>query len=254
MRIITSPSGVRIGIAGARKSQPAPTLLVLATGIEQTLSRNEVYAKSGRFLSRKGFIHASVDVPCHGHDLLPGETGTMEAALWDWRKRIEQGSALVPEFTAKVSAAIDFLIASGCTDPDRIAVCGNSRGGFMALHAAAADERIKCAAAFVPVTDLLALREFEGMDTNPTVNDLALRHHAHKLAGRPVWIAIGSNDTRVSTDCAVELARKITGESIARGLRPLVDLHVVSAEGHSLHPTARKEAAEWIAQAVQNDV
>ncbi len=75
MKILTTPRGVRIGIAGSRQPQHAPTVFVFATGIEETLSRSNVYNKTGRFLARRGFAVVSLDVPCHGRDLLPGETG-----------------------------------------------------------------------------------------------------------------------------------------------------------------------------------
>ncbi len=252
MHILTTPDGVRVGIVGRKKPQPAPTLLVFATSIEQTLSPRESYNKTSRFLMRRGYISVSLDVPCHGHDLRPGETGTMEAALADWRKRIEQGDALVDEFVRRVSSAISFLVDTGWTDAGKIAACGTSRGGFMAMHVAAADERVRCAAGLSPVTSLLALREFAGSEDNDAVRRLDLRNFAGKLADKSVWIAIGNNDTRVGTDHAVDLARKIAAESLARGRRPMVELHVTATQGHSLPPAARREAAKWIAGALED--
>jgi dienelactone hydrolase len=220
---------------------------VIALSIEETLTHGAGYIRAGEILADKGFLCACIDAPAHGKDILPGESGDSSEALTNWRKRVENGHTLVPEFASKASSVIDYLIETGQTDPSKIAVCGTSRGGFLALHVAAADPRMKCVAAFAPVTDLLALREFGGMEKDKITNQLALRNVAGKLADRPVWIAIGNNDTRVGTDFAVELARKIAQEAVARKAQPLVELHVVAAAGHALHETAHEEAAEWIA-------
>lgn len=251
MKIFTTPDRIRFGIAGSVKPEPAPTLLTFASSMEQALSRTQWYNKTGRSLTSKGFLVISLDLPAHGEDVLPGEVGTMETGLADWRRRIEGGSNIVADFTSKVSSVIDFVIDSGWTDPRKIATCGTSRGGFMALHAAAADDRIKCAAGLAPVTDLAALREFAGLEEDETVRGLRLHNCAVKLAGKWIWISIGNRDTRVSTELAIDLAKDIVGESVAQGMRPMVELHVTANEGHGVHPTARRDAAKWIAQAME---
>lgn len=251
MRILTTKSGVRVGVLGNRTGKPAPTLLVFVMSIEDTLKHGAGYIKAGEILAEKGFLCACIDALAHGKYLLPGESGDSSEALTNWRKRIESGHTLVPEFVSRASSVIDYLIETGQTDPSKIAVCGTSRGGFLALHVAAADARVKCVAAFASVTNLLALREFGGMEKDKATNQLALRNVAGKLADRPVWIAIGNNDTRVGTDFAVELARKISQEAVARKAQPLVELHVVAAAGHALHATAHEEAAEWIAASIE---
>ena len=65
---------------------------------------------------------------------------------------------------------------------------------FFRLHC------VKCVAAFAPVTDLLALREFRGMEKHAATRSLAIINYADKLAGRPIWLCIGNQDDRVDTD------------------------------------------------------
>ena len=58
--------------------------------------------------------------------------------------------------TSDVTAAIDFLRSGEhpSVDPDRIAVAGHSLGGWAAVLAAAADQRLRAVAAFGAVADL----------------------------------------------------------------------------------------------------
>ena len=115
-----------------------------------------------------------------------------------------------------------------------MAACGTSRGGFAALHFAAADPRVKCVAAFAPVTDLGALTEFRGAEQNPLVARLALEHRADDLAGRAIWLIIGDRDDRVGTDNVIRFARSVTAASLKNGETAHVTLHVVpEPKGHT---------------------
>ena len=118
----------------------------------------------------------------------------------------------------------------------------------MALHLAAADPRVKCVAAFAPVTNLLALSEFAAAKDHVAAKALSLANHAERLAGRPVWMCIGNHDERVSTDDAIAFTRRLTAVGVAAGKSktPPVELHVMPSPGHSIHATAHQEAAAWI--------
>jgi peptidyl-prolyl cis-trans isomerase A (cyclophilin A) len=233
---------VRFGLLGARGPAPAPTLFAFAASAEDTLT-NPDFARIGHLLARHGFLCASLDIPCHGRDVRKGEQA---GSLAGWRARLEKGDGLVPGFTKKVSAVLDYLVKEGYTDPRMVAACGTSRGGFLALHAAAAEPRIRCVAAFAPVTDLLALREFAGMDRPGPAKALALASHADMLAGRAVWLCIGNHDERVGTDLGIAFTRKVVAASVARKKAANVEMHVVATVGHSIHATAHDEAAVWL--------
>jgi dienelactone hydrolase len=234
--------GVRFGLLGSKGTTPAPTLFILAGSLEDALG-NDDFAKVGRLLLKKGFVCVSVDVPCHGKDL----KGSKQTGIAGWRERLENGQDLVLPFTKNVSAVLDHLIKEGITDGKRVAICGTSRGGFMAVHAAAAEPRIRCVAAFAPVTDLLALREFTGMEKNAPTRNLDLRKHADKLAGRSLWLCIGNNDQRVGTDQAIDFTRKVVAASAAQKKPADLQLHVMDTIGHRIHASAHEEAAAWFA-------
>ncbi|HJT79195.1 MAG TPA: prolyl oligopeptidase family serine peptidase, partial [Gemmataceae bacterium] len=241
--LLHTPDGIEFGLLGDKPKAPAPTLFVFANDIRGTLADFTHYNKVGSLLARQGFLSVSLDLPCHGKDNKEKVTN----ALAGWRKRLEAGDDLVPGFTAKCTRVLDYLVREGYTDPGRVAACGTSRGGFMALHFAAADPRVRCVVGLAPVTDLLALTEFRGMEKSAAVNALALARVADKLAGRPVWVTIGNNDGRVGTDKVIAFTRDLVRASVARKEPPRVELHVLTNAGHSVHPAAHAEAAAWVA-------
>ena len=155
---LSTPDGIRFGLVGAKQTKPAPTLLIFAGSLEQSLE-DANYNGAGTVAAQHGFLLVSLDLPSHGRQKRVDE----RAGLDGWRDRIAKGENIVAQFVAQASSVLDFLIAQGYTDPARVAVSGTSRGGFLALHLAAADPRVHSVVAFAPVTDLLALREFAGI-------------------------------------------------------------------------------------------
>lgn len=226
-----------------RSDEPAPTLLLLAQTAEGTLM-TEPYCRLGRLLHARGWNVASLDLPCHGSDARAGEP----AELVGWAHRAAAGEDVVADFRRRVGEVVDDLVARGLADPARLAAAGTSRGGFLALHAAAGDPRIRSVAAFAPATDLLALREFSGQETSPLVRRLSLLHAAAALADRWAWMIIGHDDDRVGTDRAVALARAISAAAADAGTTPRVTLHVAPVPGHRSLAEWHDQAAEWLYQ------
>jgi len=246
VQILKTATGTRFGIWGDKPSRPAPTLFTFALSIEETLGSIK-YRQSGSRLADEGFLVVSLDLPCHGRDHRPGEPAGLEG----WRARIDRGIDVMALFVAQAAEVLDYLIANGYTDPKRVAACGTSRGGFAAMHFAAADPRVRCVAAFAPVTDLAALSEFQAIASSPLVERLALRKRAEKLAGRPVWIAIGDADARVDTDRAIALSRSISAAAHHKHLASQIELHVMpDCRGHATPLGASDQAAEWISDRV----
>jgi len=244
VQILNPPDLPSIGLWGTQVHYPAPTLLVFSATIDESLD-NPYFRQCGNALAEQGYLLVSLDLPGHGIDQRKGEPGGLGA----WRVRSDQDEDFVAPFTANVTKVLDYLIESGYTDPDRIAACGTSRGGFIALQCAAADPRIKATAAFAPVTDLMALREFSGASNIDHVANLSLLSRAESLAGRSLWIAIGDRDDRVSTDATVAFARQVTNVSLAREKPADVTLIVQpEPKGHTTPKGAPEEAAKWIAE------
>lgn len=237
----TTPNGVPYVIQGTIPETPSPVLLNIANDMESTLQLDQ-FNQVGKVLAAQGFLSVSLDFPSHGGDLRKGEAEGMTG----WRKRAEAGEPFIPEFIARASSVLDDLINTGRADPNRIAACGTSRGGFLMLHFAAADPRPKCIAAFAPLTHPYVLREFAGCEENPLARQLSVSGIAPRLAGRPIWIMIGNSDYRVETDLVIAFTRRVIEESMFQNLPYGMELHVMASDGHSLPTGSHEQAAAWI--------
>lgn len=220
---------------------PAPTLFLLAMAGEATLC-TEPYCRVGLLLRARGWNVISLDLPCHGADRRPGEP----AELAGWAARIRSGEDPVSGFCARAGAVAEHLVRTGVADPARLAVAGTSRGGFLAFHLAAANPLFGAVAAFAPVTDLAALREFAGLEQNPLVQSLALSNTVEKLSGRAAWITIGNRDERVGTDRCAAFAGALKQEASNRGQASRICFCLSSIPGHASHPDWHVEAAAWL--------
>ena len=241
--------GIEFGIWPGRPQKPAPTLIVLASTIQATLGQ-AYYRQCGNQLAEHGFLCVTIDLPCHGIQKRPDEP----EGIAGWRYRCDRQENFITDLNQRLSAVLTWLIEQQLTDPERIAVCGTSRGGYSALQYAASDSRVRCVAAFAPVTDLSKLSEFQGAENNPLVQALSLENSAPRLAGRSVWLIIGDRDLRVSTDSAVRFARQVTEQSLTAKVSPDVDLHVVAEpKGHTTPAGAPEMAATWILRKLSNN-
>ena len=69
---------------------------------------------------------------------------------WEWGGKMQ----------GDLTDGLNWMIAQGYTDPDRVCIHGASYGGYAALVAAyKTPEKYKCAASFAGVTDLEELRD-----------------------------------------------------------------------------------------------
>ena len=77
---------------------------------------------------------------------------------------------------------------------------------------------------------------------------MALERFAEKLAARPLYIAIGSQDARVRSDLAVEfMATILKLQAAAPPASPLVDFRVAKdSPGHSLDDRWYDEGARFL--------
>ena len=239
--IRNTPGGIRFGIVSAPGAAPAPTVVIFANTLERSLEDPD-FNRLGVLLRRqRGAVLVALDMPAHGADHRPGEAKTLAG----WRQRLAAGEDIVADLMPKVSSVLDFLVARGIVDPARIGVCGSSRGGFMALHYAAFDSRVKWAVVFAPVTNLLTLDEFHGMAGDARTRSLALVEIAPRLTRNPIWMSIGNNDDRVGTDFAIGLSRRIVEAALAQGKSPDLELHVYATQGHRNTPGEQDTAAAW---------
>lgn len=230
---------------GQPYTAPRPTILVFAVDAVTTLQTGQRYSDVADLLIPQGWLAVSTDLPAHGADVRAGESPT--TALTSWAKRFESGENIVPPFVAKVSAILDGLIAAKWTDPNRIAVMGVSRGGFLAMHVAATDSRVDLALGIVPVTDLRALTEFaDQQNDDGLAASVRLPLMVTQLSRVPIWLETPQVDTRVSAHLTVALAEELrmAGGSVA--------LHVEPGNVHTVPPMPVIEsAATWVQMMTQ---
>lgn len=242
-KFLKTDKGAPFAILGEKPAAPAPTLFVFGGDMRSSLMGEDVN-HLGRMLVPHGYLCVSVDMPCHGFDVRPGETG---GDLVHWKERVLKGENIVEVFDKHFSHVLDYLVSEKFTDPADVAVAGTSRGGFLAFHAAAADARVKQVVAFAPVTHLPALREFAGAEKDERVLALSPIHVADKLAGRPVWIVIGNSDARVSTSDCLELGLELVRKSKGKKNPIPVEIRLVGTIDHRLHATPKTEYGQWTA-------
>ena len=84
------------------------------------------------------------------------------------------------------------------------------------------------------------------MEELPLTRSLDLVGHAGKLAARNLWIVIGDQDERVSTQRAMELALAVSHASGSQRTGTRLQLHVEAAEGHRVPDRAYRRAARWL--------
>lgn len=237
-----TPGGVGYYLWGNLDFRNAPTLFILSGEAQKTLS-SPYFRQCGNQLAAEGYRCVSIDLPCHGKR----SDDAAKSGLVGWRMLVDADTDFVAQNNERLSEVLDHLIATGRTDPNRIAACGTSRGGFLALHFTAHDKRVGAVAAFAPVTDLLALSEFDGADENSLAKSLAIANVADQLAGRPVWIVIGDQDARVSTRSAMDTAAAITETSVRKEVESKMALHVLpEPRGHTTPKGSPEMAASWI--------
>ena len=246
-QILQTEKSVRFGILGDKPAKPAPTLIVLASSPEETLP-SPYFLQSGVMLMKQGYLCVSIDLPCHGLDTKPGEA----AGIAGWRQRLEAGQDLMADFVKRSGDMLDYLIANQYTDPNQIAACGTSRGGFSALHLTSFEKRIRCVVAMAPVTELLVVTEFKGMTHPERAAALSIINRAGELADRSVWIIIGDRDHRVGTNECITFARKLQAFAEEKQYTSTIDLHVpTEPQGHTTPRGAAEQSALWIAQQLQ---
>lgn len=246
MKLHRTSTGVPYGLIGHKiaSKSPAPTLFIFANTFD-AMQKELVYTEVARLLAPEGWISVILEPPCHGEDARDEEPKQLDG----WRYRVENDLPFLDAFNARATAVLDELIQQKLTDPDRVAACGTSRGGFVAYHFAAAEPRIKAVAGISPVTRLTALREFSTTTQPGKVEPLNAINLAPKLAGKAVWLSIGNNDARVNTDDAIAFTRAVVAASVRvdspNALIP-VDLIVARSSGHSKIDQAHELLARWL--------
>lgn len=176
----------------------------------------------------------SFTLPFHG----PGYDNN--TALELWTNEFRTHPEFLNEFFENCLKNIDYLIEQGIVDPEKIAVGGLSRGGFVATHLAARDPRLKYVLGFAPMTKL----PFEAGD------QWDLHGLIDKLVNKQVRFYIGNRDLRVGTQACFDFIYQLANTAFLHGHRsPPMELIITPSmgfKGHGTLPPVFKAGADWI--------
>ncbi|HEX4737474.1 MAG TPA: alpha/beta fold hydrolase [Allosphingosinicella sp.] len=142
-----------------------------------------------------------------------------------------------------VNDALAWLVKEGIGDPKRACVVGGSYGGYCALRAAQRDGSLyRCAVSFAGVSDLEALRKYDGEFLNSGANSDWWRTQAPDLKSvspinfpeqfsTPVLLVHGKMDQRVPVKQSRQMADRLkqAGKQVVYVEQPLGD-HFFSRE------------------------
>lgn len=159
-------------------------------------------------LVREGYLVMAVDPRGWGESGVPAGTGySREYQLV--QRAFLLGKTLVGMQVDDLLRSFDYLVSRADVDPQRVAVFGKSRGGLLALLAAALEPQIRKVAVEGTVLSYMAIvRARIHEDTTSIIipgvlRDFDLPDVAAALAPRPVWIV----DPRTATGARVPLAQ-----------------------------------------------
>lgn len=214
--------------------QPQPLanrLLLLSIGMDRGTSLYSFpYRITADEFIRAGHFAASFDTPCHGERTL-----RYGANIQGLCRALEHGDDPFEQFIVDAHAIIEDLSGRGIVLPNRIMVCGASRGAYFAIRLLAEDARISIGAGFAPVTDWSDLSEFDRIKHKPMVTRLALTHYVDRLAGKGLFLAIGHRDTRVSTLSCCRFYTELMDKMLRNGKDThLIDYYVTDDSGHTM--------------------
>lgn len=173
------------------------------------------------------------------------ETGKdYNEAMKTWIAAFTEDTHLTKIFFDQCLQNIQYLIDKGYVDPERMAVGGLSRGGFVATHLAALDPRLKTILGFAPMTKLLGLEHIKEMQS------WNLAHLIPQLVHHKLRFYIGNRDERVSTESCFEFIHQLSESAYQAGYRsPPVELIISPSVGHKGHgtlPPTFTDGGQWI--------
>lgn len=191
----------------------------------------------------------SWDLPHHGPGLNHHE------AMHRWAKDLAQSSSFISDFIDTCAHHVRYLIDQHYVEPASLAVAGLSRGGFIATHLAAQDNRIATILGFAPMTQAPHTEDCHTLAPQ-NIEAVNLIHLIDRLTHVRLRFYIGNRDKRVSTDACYAFIRALTEKMYAGGMRsPAVELTIypsIGFKGHGTPPAIFQAGAEWLKAQLNN--
>ncbi|PIS01970.1 MAG: alpha/beta hydrolase [Chlamydiae bacterium CG10_big_fil_rev_8_21_14_0_10_42_34] len=220
---------------------PLPSLFYFALSGPDSLTLDP-FNQPVQFLNGQMIRIFSMTLPGHENNL--PATGAMQI----WAEDLNKGYNCVGTFLDKAELAVEFAISQKLVLPNKMAVAGLSRGGFIAAHLAARDERFRSVLGFAPLTCLSKIKEFAPFPESPLAKSLDLTHLAPLISDRHVRLYIGNDDTRVGTRSCFDFAMQLVEHK--KGRTSHVELFIspsIGQMGHGTSPEIFQQGAHWVA-------
>lgn len=222
---------------------PLPSLFYFSLSGPDSLQLDP-FNQPVQFLRGKMIRVFSMTLPGHENGLSPLK------ALSLWAEDFGKGQDPFSPFLESAQIAIDFAIRERFVDPDRIAFAGLSRGGFLAAHLMARNEKARFLLAFAPITKLKYAKEFSSLKDLPAVQNYDLEHLSESLYNRHVRLYIGNCDTLVHTRSCFDFAMSLVSQGEKNKIRtPQIELFItpsIGRMGHGTSPEVFQQGAAWI--------
>ena len=242
---MTLPSCAPFSFVGPSLAEGAlPALFYFALSAEESL-HTDPFNQPVKALATLPLRIFSLDLPWHGKDLPATE------ALKGWAEELEKKNTFFDTFLYQVVQGIEDLRSNRILIPEKTALCGLSRGAFVATHVAAHIPWIPFLLGFAPLTKLSQAKEFHHTKHTSTIESLNLIHLLERLAEKTVRFYIGNHDTRVGTAECFHFIHALTEAAYAKKIRsPQIELFLkpsIGHQGHGTSPEVFQEGALWLA-------
>lgn len=222
---------------------PLPSFFYFALSGSDSLTLDP-FNQPVQFLRGKMIRIFSLSLPGHEHSLPASQ------AIQFWAEEIAKGKDPIEEFLEKAHFALEFALRERWIDPRHLGVAGLSRGGFIATHFAAQEEKIRFLLGFAPLTSLKKAREFSEMEDHPLVHSLDLVHLTPSLIHKHTRFYIGNRDTRVGTRACFSFIETLSETAYQNKIRtPQAELIVspsIGQMGHGTSPEIFCQGAHWM--------
>ncbi len=171
-------------------------------------------------------------------------------AMQFWVEELLHDRNIIGEFVNRILGHIDRMIKEKIVDPERIAVAGLSRGGFIATHIAARHPHIHHVLGFAPLISLESLKEFPDDCHHPLILNLSLEKLVNMLVDKHIRFYIGNRDERVKTTACFSFIHHLADVEWHAGVRsPKAELIVSPSIGHKGHGTSEEsflDCVNWL--------
>ncbi|WP_345637232.1 hypothetical protein [Rugosimonospora acidiphila] len=201
-QLLLSTSGAPIPAILLSQPQPAktPSLVIFYSYVGARKEELAPPQGAGDYVSPY-FVSALLNA---GHNvLLPDPPGHGERK-WVWQDTnelfraglLDEGPDYLEQVTTETPELIDAALALGVvSSPAQIAVAGQSGGGMQTLLKLAADPRIGCAVAVMPICDITLLSSFADLgERRRTIAGGPSPRMGNQLAPRPLLLISGGQD------------------------------------------------------------